>query len=511
MLNKRIFIVEDEGIIAADLEDRLKSLGYPVAGTAASGEEALARIPATMPDLVLMDIVLRGEMNGIEVADRVRQNLDIPVVFLTSHGDTATLRHACCTEPMGYLLKPFEERELHVTIELALYRHQAERKLRRMERWLATTLKSIGDGVVATDTEGRITYLNPVAELMTGWKVSEAAGHDLMEVFQARDEITGELIANPVLRAMREGVIINLNLHTRLHSRDGRIIPIDDSAASIRDDQDRTTGAVVIFRDCTARILAEAEISALNEQLKQRVQARTAELTEANKDLESFSYSISHDLRAPLRAINGFSGMLTERHQQELCPEAQRLLGIISQSAAQMGRMVDDFLNLARVGRQSLQCNPCIDMNLLVREVVRELRLEDRHPAPLVILRPLPSAGGDHTLLRQVWTNLLSNAVKFSGKHPQPVIEICGHEAGGEVSYQVKDNGAGFEMQYAEKLFGVFQRLHREEEFPGTGVGLAIVHRVIDRHGGRVWAEGKLDSGATFYFTLPASAAGLQP
>lgn len=504
MPDKRIFIVEDEGIIAADLADRLKSLGYQVAGTAASGEEALIRIHATKPDLVLMDIILRGALNGIEVADRVRQEQELPVVFLTSHADTSTLSRACRAEPMGYLLKPFEERELRVTIELALYRHQSERKLHNMERRLATMLKSIGDGVIATDTGGCITFLNPVAEQLTGWTELEAMGRDLMEVFEARSEASGELIANPALQTMREGVTINISPNTRLHRRDGHRVPIDDSAASIRDDKDRTTGAVVSFRDCSERMRAEAEIRQINEQLEQRVQVRTAELTEANKELESFSYSVSHDLRAPLRAISGFSGILTERHQQELSPEAQRLLGIISKSAAQMGRMVDDFLNLARVGRQGLHVNPIINMNLLVQEVLAEFRLEGRRPAPQVNVWPLPNAGGDHTLLRQVWTNLLSNAVKFSGKHQHPVIEISGSAADGEVIYHVRDNGAGFDMEYAGKLFGTFSRLHSSEEFEGTGVGLAIVHRIIHRHGGRIWAEGKKGDGATFHFTLPS-------
>jgi CheY-like chemotaxis protein len=176
MLGKRIFVVEDEGIVAADLEDRLKSLGYSVAGSAASAEDALSIISDTQPDLVLMDIVLRGEMTGIEAADRIRLTADIPVVFLTSHADTSTLSRACQTEPLGYLLKPFEERDLQVTIELALYRHEAGRKLRRMERWLATTLNSIGDGIVATDNAGRVTFLNPVAEGLTGWSASPSPG-----------------------------------------------------------------------------------------------------------------------------------------------------------------------------------------------------------------------------------------------------------------------------------------------------------------------------------------------
>jgi len=500
--SKRIFVVEDEGIVSADLEDRLKSLGYSVAGTAASGEEALTLITAAVPDLVLMDIVLRGEMNGIEAADRVRLNLDIPVVFLTSHADTSTLRRACRTEPMGYLLKPFEERDLQVTIELALYRHETERKLRAMERWLSTTLKSIGDGVLATDTAGRITFLNPVAEHLTGWPSSEAHGKEFTSVFQARHAITGESIPNPVLTAMRQGDIITLDSQTQLHRRDGEPIPIDDSAAPIRDEQGRTTGAVLVFRDSTERLRAEMEIRQLNEQLEQRVQARTAQLTAANHELESFSYSVSHDLRAPLRAINGFSNMLMERCGPQLDQEGKRLLGIVCESAGRMGHMVDDFLNLARVGRQPLRLVSS-DMNTLVADALADLGADACKPNLSVTVTPLPSACVDPALLRQVWVNLLANAIKFSDRRNHPEIEVAGRIDGDELIYSVKDNGVGFDMDYASKLFGTFQRLHSNEEFEGTGVGLAIVQRIIRRLGGRVWAEGVVDQGATFFFALP--------
>lgn len=502
MLGKRIFVVEDEGIVAADLEDRLKSLGYPVAGVAASGEEALSLITATTPDLVLMDIVLRGAMNGIETADRVRQELDIPVVFLTSHADTSTLRRACRTEPMGYVLKPFEERELQVTIELALHRHEADRKVRHMQRWLATTLKSIGDGIVATDTEGRVTFLNPVAEQLTGWTSGDAQGRDFSEVFQARHAVTGETIPNPVFQALQQGEVVTIAPQTQLHRRDGQVVPIDDSAAPIRDDQGGMTGAVLVFRDCSERFKAEAEIRRLNEHLEQRVQLRTAQLTAANQELESFSYSVSHDLRAPLRAINGFSSILLARCQDQLDEEGKRLLGNVCEAASRMGQMVDDFLSLARVGRQPVRSIP-VNMEQLVAEVVTSLNLDTRQPKPSVSVGSLPAIPGDPALLRHVWTNLINNAVKFSHQRELPSIEIQGRLEGSEAIYSVRDNGVGFSMEFAQKLFGTFQRLHSDQAFEGTGVGLAIVQRIVQRHGGRVWAQALPDQGATFFFALP--------
>jgi light-regulated signal transduction histidine kinase (bacteriophytochrome) len=202
-----------------------------------------------------------------------------------------------------------------------------------------------------------------------------------------------------------------------------------------------------------------------------------------------------------LRAIDGFSRILQEDYAGKLDDESRRLLGVIRDSSKRMGELIDDLLEFSRLGRKPLSTDT-IDMTRLVEEVIGELQMSGEKP-PKLVLGALQPAQGDAMLIKRVWANLLSNAVKFSGKREQPVIEVSGHESGAESVYCVKDNGAGFDMQYYNKLFSVFQRLHRAEEFPGTGVGLAIVQRVINRHGGRVWAEGKVNEGATFYFAFP--------
>jgi len=237
------------------------------------------------------------------------------------------------------------------------------------------------------------------------------------------------------------------------------------------------------------------------DELEQRVRERTAQLEAANRELEAFSYSVSHDLRAPLRAIDGFSRIVQEDYAGKLDDEGGRLLGVIRDNSQKMAQLIDDLLEYSRLGRKPLSTDS-IDMKRLVEEVFGELQASGGKPHRLV-LAALPRARGDATLVKQAWTNLLANAIKFSGKRREPVIEVSGHENGVECVYCVKDNGAGFDMRYHEKLFKVFQRLHREEEFDGTGVGLAIVQRVVLRHGGRVWAEGKVDEGAAFYFSLP--------
>ena len=246
------------------------------------------------------------------------------------------------------------------------------------------------------------------------------------------------------------------------------------------------------------------QVSRSHHHLEAQVAQRTKALEGTNAELESFSYSVSHDLRAPLRAIHGFARILLEDHHAKLDPEAQRLLGVIDQNTRRMGQLIDDLLAFSRLGRTDLSTGP-VDMKELTQLVADEVqRVEsDRNGSLEIRIDPLPPARGDRGLLRQVMSNLLLNAAKFTRGRPSARIEVGSKPNGDQTVYYVKDNGAGFEARYADKLFGVFQRLHSAEEFDGTGVGLAIVKRIVQRHGGRVWAEGAVNQGATFYFTLP--------
>lgn len=262
------------------------------------------------------------------------------------------------------------------------------------------------------------------------------------------------------------------------------------------------TAVDLLQEEVARRQEAEEEIQVINEELEQRVRERTAELEAANRELEAFSYSVSHDLKTPIRAIQGFSRMLMDEHTAGLDAEGLRLLNVVVANTRLMDQLVDDLLTLSRLNRQPMN-KSTINLAAQVRSVFQQLRLHALKQDLQLVVQELPPAFGDHGLIAQVMVNLLANAIKFCQVDKSCVIEVGGRNAKDETVYYVKDNGIGFDMNYAHKLFGVFQTLHNREKYKGTGVGLAIVQRIVHRHGGRVWAEGKVGEGATFYFTLP--------
>jgi PAS domain S-box-containing protein len=361
-------------------------------------------------------------------------------------------------------------------------------QLRRHSQDLHNLFRLSRDLICVSSMDGRFLRLNPAWERTLGLPRDQMIGRPFLE-FVHPDDIAATRAETIALGEGHETV----SFENRYRDVDGRWRWLLWNAAA-----DPEAGVIyATARDITERKHAEQRIDALNGEL----QARSQALEAANRELESFSYSVSHDLRAPLRHVDGYARMLVEDAGDRLLPEDRRYLATITESVRRMGALIDDLLALSRFGRKPLERQP-VDMAALARDSLRDLA----PPLPAIHIGPLPVADGDPALLRQVWSNLLSNAVKYSApRGDQARVEVDGEAVDGVLRYRVRDNGVGFDMRHAGKLFGVFQRLHGEDRFEGTGVGLAIVQRVVQRHGGDVRADATPEQGATFTFDLPAT------
>jgi PAS domain S-box-containing protein len=350
--------------------------------------------------------------------------------------------------------------------------------------------------VLIRDLSDRIIFWNSGAEQMYGWSSEEAVGKITYNLFQTEfSHPVEEIKAKFFTHGYWEGELIKTK-------RDGKRIVVMSHWVLHKDEHDEPKAILEINNDITERRQAEEEVRRLNEELEQRVQERTAQLQAANKELEAFSYSVSHDLRAPLRHINGFSQALLEDYSDKLDEEGRGYLQEVRGASQEMAQLIDDVLQLARVTRSEMR-REAINLSELARSVIAELQRDVPERTVSVNIEDGLVTRGDKRLLRIVLVNLLGNAWKFTFKRKQPEIIFGQEQKNNETIYFVRDNGAGFDIAYADKLFGAFQRLHPASEFEGTGIGLATVQRIINRHGGRVWAEGVVDKGATFYFTLP--------
>jgi PAS domain S-box-containing protein len=370
---------------------------------------------------------------------------------------------------------------------------------------LASIVEFSDEAIIGKDLNSIVTSWNRGAEKIFGYTAGEMVGASIMRLIPAdrQDE------ENRILQKVKRGERVE-HFDTLRQAKDGRLINISVTASPIKDPAGKVTGVSKVARDISERKVVEEKIRQLNVELEQRVAERTAQLKSANEELEAFSYSVSHDLRAPLRHVMGFVSLLQNDAGPSLSEKNSKYLTTISNSAKRMGDLIDDLLTFSRVGRAEIQ-KANVNLDDLVGDTLGDFQAEIKERKVEWIINPLPMVRADRALLRLVLVNLISNAVKFTGQRAEAKIEIgCvesdeGRATGGksETVIFVRDNGAGFDPEYVHKLFGVFQRLHSNAEFEGTGIGLANVQRIIQRHGGRVWAEGKVEGGATFYFSIP--------
>ncbi len=506
MASARILIVEDEAVVAKDIAASLAGLGYAVLGALATGEDAVAAAAAQRPDLILMDIMLKGTIDGIEAAARVRRSLDIPIVFLTAYTDEDTLFRAKATDAFGYLLKPFEDRELRTTIEMALYKHTMERRLRESREWLETTLRCIGDAVIATDADGRIQFMNPMAETLTGWPRAEAAGRRLADVFCLTRGNAAVLAEPEVADILQHGKAPAANGRALLVSREGRQVPVAHSTAPIRDAQGRILGVVVSVRDVAAQQAAETR--------ERRLQERLARSQRADS-LGRLAGGVANRLNNILGPLADYPDLVARRLPADSA--ARQDLRIIRNSACKALELVRDLLTLGRIGHgplEPLALNPLVRRTLASPAVQTLLR-----QAPLVALHqnlaePLPPVRGSERLLLELVRNLLIHAVdRMPAGGPLTVTTAAervavpreGHEIvppGAYVVLGVRDGGPPMAEADLSRLFDPFTAPPADQP-KGSGLELAVVYAIAKEHQGFVDARTRADAGVEVDIWLP--------
>jgi PAS domain S-box-containing protein len=479
----------EDAIIAKDLNGIVVSwnpgaerlLGYRADEMIGSSIERIVPPDRRTEESRVLDHVRRG--------DRVK------------HFDTVRMRRDGSLVDVSLAVSPVKNTDGRVVGSSKVMRDITERKraeeaLRTSQERLLLSQRAAGLGNFSWDIERNVNEWSD--EIMELYGLPPGGFGGKHESWRERifpDDLAAADAA--IERSLVDG---DFKVDFRIVRPDGGIRWLHSRAKVFFSPDGRPLRMVGVNMDITDRKRAEEEVRKLNAELEERVVQRTAQIEAANKELEAFSYSVSHDLRSPLRAIDGFSRILLSDHAEQLDAEGKRLLGVVRTNTRQMGQLIDDLLAFSRVGRQSM-ARTAVDMASLAKAASDDQRVAGE--AVSITVGPLPPADADPSLMRQVWVNLISNALKFSRPRAEGVIAVEGRTEQDRVVYSVKDNGVGFDMAYANKLFGVFQRLHASAEFEGTGVGLALVQRIVHRHGGEVWAEGKVGEGATFSFSLP--------
>jgi PAS domain S-box-containing protein len=495
MAKAGILIVEDERIIAMDIKHSLLNLGYDVVGMAASGEDAIIQAGESDPDLVLMDIMLQGEIDGIEAAEQIRQRYNIPMVYLTAYANDTILERAKITQPFGYVLKPFRETELHSNIEIALYRHEMEKKLQCREHWLTATLRSISDGIIATDVSGQIIFMNPVAELLTGWQLGDAMGQDVSNVFQIVDEISRQPIEPVNLNVLQNQ---NLSIPPAPHlllSRDAGERVIDHRVAPIVDGEGRIIGQIFLFRDITERRRLEAEL--LRADKLDSIGTMAGGIAHEFNNLLTVIWA--NIILASLDADSKATVIARLTHAQKSCMQAQGLTQQLL-TFSKGGGPIKNLLTIEKflLNAISSSSNPLISIDTFIPENLWLVEIDENQ-------------------ITQVIHNLISNAEQAM---PQGgTITITAENitiqdisnfplgVGNYLKIAVQDQGPGIPKKYLDKIFDPFFTTKNK----ATGMGLTVAYAIVKNHSGYLTVESELGMGTAFSLYLPATLPPVEP
>jgi signal transduction histidine kinase len=540
MVSAKILVVEDESITAMDLRTRLRNLGYTVPAFASSGEEAVRKAAELRPDLVLMDIRLKADMDGIEAAEAIRSRFDIPVVYLTAYTDEDTLQRARLTEPFGYLLKPFEERELHTTIGMALHKHKSEVALRESERRLRLysrrleTLHEMDKAMLAADSPETIAHasLRHIRELVPCRRASvvvfdseseatvlAAQGDDHTNLgtgarfVRSRSEEGDSLargdvyVVSDLLGLSSPSPLEEILLHEGVRSCLNAPLLVQGQLIGSLNLVVDEPGA---FQEESIEIVSEVANSLAlaihHARLRERVEQHAAELEARNKELDSFAHTVAHDLKDPLGLIIGFADLLEKDHASMVDEEVQEYLAVIVRYGYKMSNIIDELLLLAEVRKLDVDTE-LLDMESIVENAqMRLLHLVEEYQPEILMPDLWPVALGYGPWVEEVWVNYLSNAVKYGGRPPH--VQIGATEIGDWVRFWVRDNGPGIPLEAQSRLFTPFTRL-AQVRAQGHGLGLSIVRRIVEKLGGQVGLEsnGEAGQGSVFSFTLPRAYA----
>jgi two-component system cell cycle sensor histidine kinase/response regulator CckA len=505
-----VLVVEDEVLIADDIQRTLVRLGYQVPSTVLSGESAIQATGELQPSLVLMDIKLRGRMDGIEAAAAIRERFDVPVVYLTSHSDEPTLARAMGTHPHGYLLKPFTDRELRTSIEVALDRHEMETKLAQRERWFSTTLRSIGDAVISTDRALSVTFMNPEAERITGWG-QEALGRPITEVLRLTDD-HGQPIASPVGLALERSKIVDLPENTELTVRSGQRVAVEDSAAPIVDDRGLILGGVVVFRDVSEKRDLEARV-ARSERMAALGTMAAGVAHEINNPLTFVLANLEAGSEGLRQAISALSGGPSDPLQRQVVAQLKDLEVLLTEAQGGADRVRDVVQELKIFGRTDRPTGAPIDPMGAAETAIKMTAHTVAHHARIQrALGPTPRVKAKEGTLVQVFSNLLLNAADAigEGQATQNVITVrTSTDPRGWASIEIEDTGPGIPAGVLPRIFDPF--FTTKAVGKGLGLGLAIAHHLITELGGQLSAHNQPGSGAVMRVCLPPAEGAAEP